>query len=65
MPRRVIDLPEKVEYLSILDENGAVDPELEPDISDRFLLKLYRTMRPWRWRFMSRSSNRRASSIVR
>ena len=44
MPRRVIDLPEKVEYLSILDENGAVDPELEPDISDRFLLKLYRTM---------------------
>ena len=44
MPRRVIDLPEKVEYLSILDENGAVDPELEPDLSDRFLLKLYRTM---------------------
>ncbi|MDJ0814752.1 MAG: pyruvate dehydrogenase (acetyl-transferring) E1 component subunit alpha [Desulfobacterales bacterium] len=44
MPRSVIDLPEKVEYLSILDENGAVDPELEPDISDRFLLKLYRTM---------------------
>ncbi len=44
MPRRAIDLPEKVEYLSILDENGAVDPDLEPDISDRFLLKLYRTM---------------------
>ena len=44
MPRRVIDLPDKIEYLSILDENGALDPDLEPEISDSLLLKLYRTM---------------------
>ena len=44
MPRRVIDLPDKIEYLSILDENGALDPNLDPEISDSLLLKLYRTM---------------------
>ncbi len=44
MPRKVIDLPDKIEYLSILDENGALDPDLDPEISDSLLLKLYRTM---------------------
>lgn len=33
-----------VKYLSILDENGKVDPELEPDISKEDLLRLYKYM---------------------
>lgn len=44
MPRKEIDLPCSIEYLSILDENGNVDTELEPDLSDNLLLKLYRAM---------------------
>ncbi len=44
MPRRDIDIPDKVEYLSILDENGTVDSDLEPDIADSLLFKLHRTM---------------------
>ena len=44
MPRSEIDIANKVEYLSVLDENGELDVELEPDISDSILLKLYRTM---------------------
>lgn len=44
MPRRDIDIPDNIEHLSILDENGTLDPDLEPDIPDSLLLKLYRTM---------------------
>jgi pyruvate dehydrogenase E1 component alpha subunit len=44
MPRKVIDLPYRVEHLSILDENGRVDKDLEPDLEDDLLLKLHRTM---------------------
>ncbi len=44
MPTREIDLPYRVEYLSILDENGQVDESLDPQLSDEMLLKLYRTM---------------------
>lgn len=44
MPRKEIDLPYRLEYLSILDENGQVDKELEPDLSSDFLMKLYRAM---------------------
>ncbi len=44
MPRKVIDLPYQVEYLSILDEDGNVDEDLEPDLSEDLLLKLYRAM---------------------
>ena len=44
MPRKIIDLPDEIEYLSILNENGALDSDLEPNISARLLLKLYRTM---------------------
>jgi pyruvate dehydrogenase E1 component alpha subunit len=44
MPRKEIDLPRKVEYLSILDENGQVDTALEPHLPDDLLLKLYRAM---------------------
>jgi len=44
MPRSKIDIPYHVDYLSILDETGTVDKELEPDISEDFLLKIYRAM---------------------
>jgi pyruvate dehydrogenase E1 component alpha subunit len=44
MPREVIDLPTRVEYLSILDEDAKLDAELEPDLPDELLVKLYRTM---------------------
>ena len=44
MPRSEIELPYRVEYLSILDEQGHVDTALEPDIPDALLLKLHREM---------------------
>lgn len=44
MPRKRIDISDKLEYLSILDEKGEVDSELEPDISADTLIRLYRTM---------------------
>jgi pyruvate dehydrogenase E1 component alpha subunit len=44
MPRREIDLPYRVENLSILDENGNVDKSLEPELPEDLLLKLYRGM---------------------
>jgi pyruvate dehydrogenase E1 component alpha subunit len=44
MPRKKITIPDNVEYLSILNPQGEVDQKFEPDISDKFLLKLYRTM---------------------
>ena len=44
MPRNEINIADKVEYLSILDENGGLDTDLEPDISEEILLKLHRSM---------------------
>lgn len=44
MPRKKINIPFKVEYLSILDEKGKVDEKLEPDLSEAFLIRLYRAM---------------------
>lgn len=44
MPRKNITISEKVEFLSILDENGKPDKKLEPDISGDILMQLYRTM---------------------
>lgn len=44
MPRKEIELPYRVEYLSILDEEGNLDAELEPDLSEELLLRLHRTM---------------------
>ena len=42
MPRSSLDLP-SVEYLSMLDADGHVDAELEPDIPRDDLRRLYRT----------------------
>jgi pyruvate dehydrogenase E1 component alpha subunit len=45
MPRKVVDLPHQVEYLSILDEDGNLHEEdLEPDIPEDRLLRMHRTM---------------------
>jgi pyruvate dehydrogenase E1 component alpha subunit len=44
MPRQEIDLPYHVDYLSILDEHGNLDKELEPDLPAELLLKLLRFM---------------------
>jgi pyruvate dehydrogenase E1 component alpha subunit len=44
MPRNTMDLPHQVERLSILDEKGGLDQELEPRIPDDLLLRLYRAM---------------------
>jgi pyruvate dehydrogenase E1 component alpha subunit len=44
MPRKQINIPYNVDYLSILDEEGRVDRDLEPKIPEDLLLKLYRAM---------------------
>lgn len=44
MPRETIDISEKIEYLSILDANGQLDTDLEPDIPEATLRSLYRSM---------------------
>ncbi len=44
MPRKNIEISDKIETLSILDEHGKLDEALEPDIPEDELLKLYRGM---------------------
>jgi pyruvate dehydrogenase E1 component alpha subunit len=44
MPRKKIELPYAVDYLSILNEKGELDKDLEPDIPEDVLLKLHRFM---------------------
>ena len=44
MPRKQLNIPCKMEHLSILNEAGEVDNDLEPDIPEDLLLKLYRAM---------------------
>jgi pyruvate dehydrogenase E1 component alpha subunit len=41
MPRKKINIPLKLEYLSILDEQGKVDKKLDPGLSEEFLIRLY------------------------
>ncbi len=44
MPRKKIDLKYDIDYLSILETDGQVDSDLEPDIDDDRLLDLHRAM---------------------
>jgi pyruvate dehydrogenase E1 component alpha subunit len=44
MPEREIDLPYRVQNLSILDESGEVDQSLDPNLPEDLLLRLYRGM---------------------
>ena len=59
MPRREIDIADKIEYISILDEKGELDETLEPDIAEELLLKLYRTM------YLARRFDERLLSLQR
>ncbi len=44
MPRKKIDIPLTVEWLSVLSEDGTLDTSVEPKIPDADLRKLYKTM---------------------
>lgn len=44
MPRTTLQIADRIEHLTILDESGKLDPNLEPAIPDDLLLKLYRYM---------------------
>lgn len=44
MPRKVIEIAQKIEYLSILDENANLDKSLEPDIPAEQLKTMYKYM---------------------
>ncbi|WP_051305501.1 pyruvate dehydrogenase (acetyl-transferring) E1 component subunit alpha [Desulfogranum mediterraneum] len=44
MPREKLVIADSIERLSILDDKGQLDRELEPDIPEELLLKLYRYM---------------------
>lgn len=44
MPRRKIKQKQSLEYLQILDQDGYVDEELEPDLPDEQLIEGFRTM---------------------
>ncbi|MFO7945098.1 MAG: pyruvate dehydrogenase (acetyl-transferring) E1 component subunit alpha [Anaerolineales bacterium] len=44
MPRKKVDLPDNIEYLSILDEDGNLDEKLEPKMSEDLLLDLHHSM---------------------
>ena len=37
MPRNTINIPDRIEYLSILNEKGELDASLEPDIPEEQL----------------------------
>jgi pyruvate dehydrogenase E1 component subunit alpha len=44
MPRETIDIVEKIEFLSILNEHGELDETIEPEIEFEKLTRLYRCM---------------------
>lgn len=44
MPRTPLNVDTPLEFLSILTEDGLVDRDLEPDLPEELLLKLYRFM---------------------
>jgi pyruvate dehydrogenase E1 component alpha subunit len=44
LPVQKVDVPSEIPYIQILDKDGNVDEELEPDIPDDDLLDLYETM---------------------
>ncbi|MCG6894457.1 MAG: pyruvate dehydrogenase (acetyl-transferring) E1 component subunit alpha [Desulfobacteraceae bacterium] len=48
MPRKTLEIPLSVEHLSILDEKGKVDKNLEPKIPKDRLLRLHRMMKQGR-----------------
>jgi pyruvate dehydrogenase E1 component alpha subunit len=59
MPRHVLEIPYEIEYLAILDKDGNLDEELEPELSDEFLLNLHR------WMFAGRRFDERMLNLQR
>jgi pyruvate dehydrogenase E1 component alpha subunit len=59
MPRKEIELPYTIDYLSILDADGRVDQKLMPDLSDDQLLHFHRVM------LLSRRFDERLLSLQR
>lgn len=44
MPRKTLEIPNRIEHLSILDHEGHLDKSLEPEIPEDLLLKLHEFM---------------------
>lgn len=59
MPRKEIDIADRIDYISILDEKGELDRSLEPDVPEELLLRLYRTM------YLARRFDERLLSLQR
>jgi pyruvate dehydrogenase E1 component alpha subunit len=59
MPKKEIELTHRVQYLSILDAEGNLDEELEPDIDQALLIKIHRVM------LLSRRFDERMLSLQR
>ncbi len=59
MPRKELDLPYRVNHLSILDAEGQIDKELEPQIADDVLLELHR------WMLLARRFDERLLTLQR
>jgi len=59
MPKKEIEIKHRLQYLSILDEDGNLDEELEPEIDEALLIKLHRVM------LLSRRFDERMLSLQR
>lgn len=59
MPRKALEFSAKLEYLSILDENGKVDAQLEPKIDAKDLKEMFR------WMLMARRVDERLLKLQR
>ena len=59
MPRKKVKISTRVDHLSILDEKGKLDKNLEPNIEDSLLVKLHRAM------LLSRRFDERLLSLQR
>jgi pyruvate dehydrogenase E1 component alpha subunit len=59
VPRTTIEIKEKIEYLSILDEHGSLDSKLEPALTAEQLKKMYWFM------FLSRRADERMLNLQR
>jgi pyruvate dehydrogenase E1 component alpha subunit len=44
VPRKDLELASSVEHLVVLDEDGTLDKELDPDLDDELLLRMHRVM---------------------
>ena len=44
MPREQMEIPHRIDHLSILNEHGEVDDELRPDVDDELLVRWHRLM---------------------